>query len=81
MKFPAICVAALLATSASAESHEYRVLFGGDDVGGLEVETDGDTSFDNIVETAVDTGFDIRVETCGDTTVDTGVSDTILLME
>lgn len=44
MKFPAICVAALLATSASAESHEYRVLFGGDDVGGLEVETDGDTS-------------------------------------
>ena len=44
MKFPAICVAALLATSASAESHEYRVLFGGDDVGGLEVETDGDMS-------------------------------------
>jgi len=47
MKFVIMSVAALLSTSASAQTYEYRVLFGGDDVGALEVETKGDTS--NIV--------------------------------
>ena len=44
MKFLVVSVAALLSTAASAETHQYRVLFGGDDVGGLEVETAGNTS-------------------------------------
>ena len=44
MKLLVISVAALLSTTASAQTYEYRVLFGGDDVGKLEVETDGDTS-------------------------------------
>ncbi|SMQ69810.1 Imidazolonepropionase [Altererythrobacter xiamenensis] len=44
MKFFVVSVAALCSTSALAQTHEYRVLFGGDDVGGLEVETEGDTS-------------------------------------
>ncbi len=47
MKLVIMSVAALLSTSASAQTHEYRVLFGGDDVGGLEVETEDGTS--NIV--------------------------------
>lgn len=47
MKLIIMSVAALLSTSASAQTSEYRVLFGGDDVGALEVETEGDTS--NIV--------------------------------
>lgn len=44
MKLLVISVAALLSTTASAQTYEYRVLFGGEDVGKLEVETDGDTS-------------------------------------
>ena len=44
MKYLVVSVAALLSTAASAETHQYRVLFGGDDVGGLEVETAGNTS-------------------------------------
>ena len=44
MKFLVVSVAVLLSTAASAETHQYRVLFGGDDVGGLEVETAGNTS-------------------------------------
>ena len=44
MKFLVVSVAVLLSTAASAETYQYRVLFGGDDVGGLEVETAGNTS-------------------------------------